>query len=364
MNKKERYDPDLTLDDLKVQIRQSIKNPNIGNTTQVVLKNGPRSYKIATLFEILDSNKGGIHHYSLKIETYKKTKKYWERKPEHSISLTSDDDNEIGSLVDFLNSYRKGLYKLSEGNYRVLSEEKIQKISEVQSLLKEAGSKQKLKIVSQILGEIEGNEIPIEDFEKLFRIGGKDTIRKVSIASRLVEYRKTVHTFEKMLDDSELNETGFQKFLTDNPWLFGSEYSELLDRRKWTRDESLDFMLRRTVDNHLELIEIKKPIRKSLFNYDSSHDSYYACSELSQVVGQVMKYIEEIGDKRESILAKDYEDVLKIKSKIIIGRNGNRDQQIALRNFNSHLYNIEILTFDQLFNIGKRTLQIFESERD
>ena len=73
----EKYDPTLTLDELKVQIRKSNKNPNIGNTTQVVLKDGPRSYKIATLFEILDPNKGDIHHYSLKIETYKKTKKYW-----------------------------------------------------------------------------------------------------------------------------------------------------------------------------------------------------------------------------------------------------------------------------------------------
>jgi len=360
----ERYDPNLSVDELKIQIRKTSNNPNIGNTTQAVLKDGPRSYKIATLFEIMDPKNDEIHHYSLKIETYKKTKKYWERKPEHSISLTSDGKNEIGNLVDFLNSFRNNLYKLTEGNYRVLSEDTLQKISDVQVLLKEAGSKDKLKIITHLLGQIEGSEIPFEDFEKLFRLGGKDTIKKVSIASRLVEYRNKVHSFEKMLDDSTLNETDYQEYLTENPWLFGSEYSELLDRRKWTRDESLDFMLRRTVDNHLELIEIKKPISKNLFNYDSSHDSYYAFSELSQVVGQVMKYMEEIGDKRESILAKDQEDVLKIKSKIIIGRTGNVEQQTALRNFNSHLYNIEILTFDQLLNIGKRTLQIFESERD
>ncbi len=361
---KDKYDPDTTLEELKIQIRKSSTNPNIGNTTQAILKNGPRSYKIATLFEIMDPNSDEIHHYSLKIETYKKTKKFWERKLEHSISLTSEGDNEIGTLVDFLISYRNRLYKLTEGNYRVLSEDALQKVSDVQVLLKEAGSKEKLKIITQLLSEIEGNEIPFEDFEKLFRIGGRDTIKKVAIASRLVEYRKILHEFEKMFNQKNLSEKDFQKFLTDNPWLFGSEYSELLDRRKWTRDESLDFMLRRTVDNHLELIEIKKPIFKNLFIYDSSHKSYYACSELSQVVGQVMKYIEQIGDKRESILAKDQEDVLKIKSKIIIGRNGDKDQLIALRNFNSHLYNIEILTFDQLLNIGKRTLQIFERERD
>ncbi|REL24818.1 DUF4263 domain-containing protein [Rhodohalobacter sp. SW132] len=361
---KGKYDSDITLDELKVQIRKSSGNPNVGKTFQTELKSGPRAYKIATFFEILDPKNGKVHHHSLKVETYNESKKHWKRKPEHSITLSSEKENEIGALADFLNTYRFNLHKLSAGDYRVLSEDRLQKISEVQTLLKEVGSKQKLKIVSQLLGELEGNEIPLDDFEKLFRIGGRDTIKKVAIASRLVEYRKTLHGFEKMLDEKDLNETDYQKFLTENPWLFGSEYSELLDRRKWTRDESLDFMLRRTVDNHLELIEIKKPIFKNLFNHDSSHNSYYACSELSQVVGQVMKYIEQIGDKRESILAKDQEDVLKIKSKIIIGRTGSTEQQIALKNFNSHLYNIEILTFDQLLNIGKRTLGIFESKRD
>jgi hypothetical protein len=49
----EKNDPTLTLDELKVQTRKSNKNPNIENTTQVALKDGPRCYNIATLFEIL-----------------------------------------------------------------------------------------------------------------------------------------------------------------------------------------------------------------------------------------------------------------------------------------------------------------------
>ena len=42
--------------------------------------------------------------------------------------------------------------------------------------------------------------------------------------------------------------------------MLGSEYSELLDRRTWTRDDNVDFMLRRTADNYLEVIEIKTPL--------------------------------------------------------------------------------------------------------
>ncbi len=43
--------------------------------------------------------------------------------------------------------------------------------------------------------------------------------------------------------------------------MFGSEYSELLDRRRITRDEQADFLLRRTTDGYIELIEIKTPLR-------------------------------------------------------------------------------------------------------
>lgn len=359
-----KFSSDLSLEELKVQIRRTSSNPNIGKTFQAVLKEGPRAYKIATFFEIIDPDEDEIHHYSLKIETYQKTKKYWKRKADKSISLSTDKDNEIGALADFLNTYRQGLYKLSEGDYRVLSEDKLQKISEVQSLIKKSGSKQKLKILNQLLGELENSDISFKDFEQLFRAGNTDLIKKVSLASRLVQYRKVLHDFEQLLQQENNTERVYQNFLETNPWLFGSEYSELLDRRNWTRDESLDFMLRRTIDNHLELIEIKKPSIKKLFIYDKSHDSYYPSSELSKVVGQVMNYIEEIVDKRESIIAKDNEDVLKIKAKIIIGRNGNQKEQKALRNYNSHLYNIEILTFDQLLKIGERTLQIFETEKD
>src|SRR6266480_2133626 len=90
-----------------------------------------------------------------------------------------------------------------------------------------------------------------------------------------------------------LAEKDFQAFLTQHPWIFGSEYSELLDRRNWTRDEKNDFVVRRTTDGFIEIIEIKTTLGgDSLFKYDASHDSFYAGAELSKVIGQVEKYLE------------------------------------------------------------------------
>lgn len=142
--------------------------------------------------------------------------------------------------------------------------------------------------------------------------------------------------------------------------MFGSEYSELLDRRNWTRDVRLDFMLRRTVDDFLEIIEIKTPFKDALFIKDSSHESYYPSSKLSPVIGQVMRYIEEIERSRDAINSKDKYDPLKIRARIILGRDGDEEHVKALRNFNHHLHGIEIITFDQLLRIADKVLSVFE----
>jgi hypothetical protein len=49
--------PEKTIGDVKVKIRESVNNPNVGKIKQVELKSGPRTYRIATLVEIIDPQK-------------------------------------------------------------------------------------------------------------------------------------------------------------------------------------------------------------------------------------------------------------------------------------------------------------------
>ena len=87
--------PETTLDEVKVRIRETYSNPSVGKTHQVVLKDGPRAFRIATLFEILDRNNGEFHHYSLKIDHIDHRKAGWFAKPERSIGLDGDSPDEI-----------------------------------------------------------------------------------------------------------------------------------------------------------------------------------------------------------------------------------------------------------------------------
>jgi hypothetical protein len=354
--------PENSLDDVKVRIRQSYTNPNVGKIHQVVLKDGPRTFKIATLLEIIDPKTSGLHHYSLKIDTIDKLKAGWSAKPEKSVRLEGDSSNEIEHLYRFLSAIIEGKLSNRTGDLHIIGSDEYEKLEMMIGALPSLASADKIKLVKTILPYIEGASSCIDDFVSAFKNSDPETIRHISIASRIVEYKQSYNRLAELIDNEASSEQDLQNHLENNPWVFGSEYSELLNRRTWTRDNKLDFMLRRTVDNFLEIIEIKTPFKDPLLLHDKSHDSYYPSAKLSLVLGQVMRYIEEVERNRDSILSKDLYDTLKIRARIIIGRDGENPHQIVLRNLNAHLYRIEVITFDQLLRIAARVLNVFESK--
>lgn len=113
------------------------------------------------------------------------------------------------------------------------------------------------------------------------------------------------------------------------------------------------------MDGFLEIVEIKTAFSEPLLLLDKSHDSYYPSAKLSPLLGQVIHYIEEVERNRDHIIAHDGDDPLKIRARAIIGRDGDKEQQAALRLFNAHLHQIEVITYDQLLRIAKRVLDVF-----
>src|SRR5262249_11932521 len=83
---------------------------------------------------------------------------------------------------------------------------------------------------------------------------------EAAAALKLAAYQQALQEFEVLVADKAVKESKFQDLLTNNPWMFGSEYSQVMDRRRCTRDENQDFVVRRTTDNYIELIEIKTPL--------------------------------------------------------------------------------------------------------
>jgi hypothetical protein len=356
--------PENTIEDVKIRIKESYKNPNVRKVTQAVLKDGPRAFKIASLMEIVNPKTNEFHHYSLKIDHIDKTKGGWFHKRERSVRLEGGESDEIEKLFNFLRAAFQGEFRDVSGEMHLISHDDYAKLENLLEAIPNIADIDKIHLIGTLVSQLNENSSSISSFAKAFEESADETVRHIATASRLIEYSKALNTLRELVEDSNTVEGVFQKHLENNPWMFGSEYSELLLRKTWTRDDRLDCMLRKTVDDYLEIVEIKTAFTDALFLKDGSHDSYYPSSKLSPVIGQVTRYIEEVERNRDSILAVDNVDTLKIRARVIVGRDGSSEHQAALRNFNAHLHRIEIITYDQLIKIAERVLSVFDPNVD
>jgi hypothetical protein len=352
---------ETAIEDVLVKIRETFKNPHIGKITQVPLKDGPRTYRLATLVQILDPETKTHHHFSLRLDTINHIKaKGWFSKPEASIHLEGGEKDEIVTLYKFLKATLEAHLTDLSGEVHIIGMEQYSQLQRFLEELPKLPSLDKMEIIKAILSQLDGSAGEVKEYVNIFKNGNAFAIKNIAAAARMVEYKRAFDVMQKYVNDCCSSEQTIQEHLRANPWMFGSEYSELVDRRNWTHDDKLDFMLRRTVDGYLEIVEIKTPFPEALFIHDASHDSYHPSAKLTPVLGQVMRYIEEVERYRDSIIAKDNCDTLKIRARIIIGSDGDDEQKKALRNFNHHMHGIEILTFDQLVRIANKVLDVFE----
>lgn len=349
---------DHSFDQVIVERRSAARNPHVREVFSSKLKEGPRSGKSAVVWEIVD-NDGEHHHYTLKLDSFKRSKsRGWQLEEERSFSLGTTE--EIAALHAFIGSILKDRLPSREGEYVVLAAG--ERTLEVSRLLGEVDTSEKITVVRRVIEALTAGGVTARELAHAMDETEGRVLGELTAAAKLLEYSRALEGLRSLIAEPSTLEAEFQKVLSRNPWMFGSEYSELLPRRTWTRDDTQDFMLRRTVDGCLELIEIKRPFSEDLLRYDGSHDSWYPSAALSQAMGQAARYVEQIERKRDSILASDHEEVAKIRARIIIGRDGEGRQKQALRVLNGHLHRMEVLTFDQLLRIAERVLSVFRAE--
>jgi hypothetical protein len=348
---------DVSSEEIRLRIKAKAENnPNVGRVVTETLRDGPQSYIYATFLEILEPSDRSHHHWCLKIDSCSRRRDGWKFKPEKSLRI--DDDSSLGALASLINVTLGGQLKDVSGSFHLVPAAQIQDIRGLLSFAREADGSKRIRFVQALLRQLDVGSIQASEWLKVFETGGESVRQTIAVTARLAEYKRIRQELASMVEDGS-GEPALQELLAANPWLFGSEYSELLPRRSWTRDDRLDFMLRRTTDNYLEVIEIKTPFPGPTLKYDASHDSYAPASALSLALGQVIRYVEEIERDRDSILVKDGLDTLKVRARLIIGRDGNDAMMAALRNLNGHLHRIEIITFDQLLRIADRVLSVF-----
>jgi hypothetical protein len=333
--------------------------PNIESDVKWILKNGPKAYKVAIYRTIRDQNTGEPHHHTLTIETLRRNKlrNEWIIDEKNTITLDDDGEDEIGKLL-------KGMANapqiIGQGEYIVidLKNHDDNRLTQILDAISTSG--RKVDLLAEVLSWADDD---VRVAAGLIKLAAENPTRSKSLAAGLNygRYRQALNDL-KILVEADHLEGVYQKFLQENFWMFGSEYSELLPNRTLVKGNILDFPLRRTVDGYLDIIEIKRPQNGlSLFRKDR-RGNLAETSELVEAIAQADDYLANIDAEQYQIKYHEELDVEKVRAKIIIGRDGDEPQTKQLRRVNARTNRIEIITYDQLIRIVERILEILGNE--
>lgn len=180
---------------------------------------------------------------------------------------------------------------------------------------------------------------------------------------------KVIQELKDRLDNGNFLETSgsgnWQDWIYKNNWLFGANYDEPIQKQKISISGIMPDYLFPTFDGFVDILEIKLP-KDDVIKKGSHVGSWVFTEECNQAVGQVINYLNSIGDLRlqieEEIKSKYGKSVSMIKPRgfILIGdsRNWSEEKKKALRKINGTLHGVEIITYNDLLIRGTHMLNI------
>lgn len=218
----------------------------------------------------------------------------------------------------------------------------------------------KEKIGGVVGGEIYLNLLgKIDSLEKELKATREE--RKLKYISnqkkKISEMQKELKKFQKLLSGKK-NERILHSLLkkSKNSWFFGPDYKEIY-KEKWITTLSRNDFLLKKHDEYVDMVELKDP-KDSLFD-----NKLRWSTGVKNGVSQLMFYLSEARKKYLSIKDEIKLEIFLPKGFLIIGRRPDEDTlKERLKIHNEFLNKIEILTYDDLLDRAKQTLNIFKGK--
>lgn len=271
----------------------------------------------------------------------------------NQISIVRDGSkNTSGKFIETTNEILEILNGLKNIDPKILN-----------TILKKLNEDEKIKTLLESLSEIELKNLSAAHKQKSYQTEIKNLEQLIDL-----EEKGSIIEDIKKHDNLKFYSAGqpekiFQNWIEQNLWVFGIEYIKKYDARKIAIFSEGDLLME-SMDNFLDLIELKRPkLKYNIFDYDASHRSYYPSPDLSKVIGQCLFYLQKMDDYK-LILEKEHKiKILRPRIKIILGRTNkfNDNQFEALRMLNSNLNHIQIFSYDYLLNCGRKIISLYEN---
>lgn len=226
----------------------------------------------------------------------------------------------------------------------------------------------------------EDKDVLIDLFEKL-SLTRKDLFQKRELISTKEKIEKkfiedVLKEFERLLSRKRVKEEKWQDFFKENAWIFSQLFAYpavlIADKAyvggkdiKNIEGKVVDFLYVNKLTRNSALIEIKMHTTK-LFGKTPYRgtDVFNMDKELSGAISQVLDQKETYCKKFDSIRGED--DIISFNPKciVIIGRISalNKKQFKAFELMRSSLKDVDIITFDELYERIKSILSIFKAD--
>lgn len=393
-NKEIEYDysakmsPDEVLAEIATNLSQ--ENPDIKIANSVILKHGPRAYKFGVIYKIISRNTGEYKHDALHIKTFQKRKDGWLEKPDSSIILENKGEEEIERLSLFLNAFYSKNLPDQNGKYGIIRKEHFELLSSlldtenglVQEVLEnpesytkllEKGGIQLLTDVIKILLGDNDNETVSSKLKEL-------NIEKLSELNAIAGLTQ-LKSFEEIWLNNKDNkyEEFWQQTLNQYSWVISQVFSipvflfagKAYVGGKWvdnTGGNITDFLFASNLTKNVVLVEIKTPETKLI---GAKYRQTYSMSrELSGSTNQILNYKTKLQRDYGNLIANNPDrerfEAFNPKSLLILG---NFEKEInehakkeALENYRANSREIDIITFDELYEKIKMLSNLLEGK--
>ena len=172
---------------------------------------------------------------------------------------------------------------------------------------------------------------------------------------RLSELEKAIQELEALLAKGASERT-VHAFLKkpEHAWMFGPDYRGIRHEKQLTIAGRNDVLLERH-DGFVDIAELKGPGKKL---FENSGNRKVWSKHVKDAVSQMMSYLAQAREHYSSIARLAQLDVFFPKGYVIIGRRRDEERE-QLRTHNEFLHRIEILTYDDLLDRARQTLDFF-----
>lgn len=331
----------------KAWVRSQLDAPGLQQAQTVLVKNGPVKFKSASLL-FFGKAEDAISKIELRFRTSTRVNGTFAAEPNQWFC----ENEEIEAVRALLSDALK-----DDGDFTLLTGAGVDEKKVLEFLANGHHPSEFLAAVAESVAK---------DVEAVSDLTAIDGVRMVAQAIEVRRLELVVAELERLVLSAGTNEMEFQNLLDDNWWVLGAQFVQRFSRRTFLVLDQYDLLLVRP-DGAIHVVELKRADVKGVVKPHRNH--FRVGDSVHEAIGQAQNYLRWIDENRDMLLNEFGVECRRAHATVVIGHpdhNGvdevsSQQYREAIRINNSHLSRIEVLTYEDVLMIARRSLEVLRT---